>query len=77
MNLTKSLDPTRAVTFVTSQAADKDQAVSSQCGQEVKNIYAETTHDIYVLLQKRVWEIEEIYQFYETFKTRLILIKHL
>jgi len=32
VNLTKSLDPTRAVTFVTSQAVDKDQAVSSQWG---------------------------------------------
>jgi hypothetical protein len=42
VNHTKSLDPTRAVTFVTSQTADKDQAVSSQWSQKVKNIYAQT-----------------------------------
>jgi len=53
VNLTKSLDPTRAVTFVTSQAADKDQAVSSQWGQEVKNIYAETTLQICMCFYKR------------------------
>jgi len=53
VNLTKSLDPTRAVTFVTSQAADKDQAVSSQWDQEVKNINAETTLMICMCFYKR------------------------
>jgi hypothetical protein len=42
VNLMKSLDPTRAITFVTSQTADKDQAVSSQWSQKLKNVYAET-----------------------------------
>jgi len=56
VNLTKSLDPTRAVAFVTSQAADKDQAVSSQWGQEVKNIYAETMLMICLCFYKRGFE---------------------
>jgi len=53
VNLTKSLDPTRAVTFVTSQAANEDQAVSRQWGQEVKNIYAETMLTICMCFYKR------------------------
>jgi hypothetical protein len=32
---------------------------------------------MYVLVQKRVWENEQTYQFHEILKTSLILIKHM
>lgn len=65
MNLTKSLDPTRPVTFVTSQIADNDKAVSNEWNEKsdywIQNTYARTA-DItgnkrsYVCAKRKVWK---------------------